>query len=129
MVYLSDVAARSLPISSLMALRFSLSKWHSRCFTGLEMGLIHRECSATSLMMPLMSEGFHANMSFSSRRKLTSMLSYLGGSLDPMRTVRPVACSGSKGTSFTSSDSLKVVLILFALGACSLMVQSTSDSL
>src|SRR6185503_8930936 len=31
-----------------------------RCFTGLELGQISRECSATSLGMPGMSEGLHA---------------------------------------------------------------------
>jgi hypothetical protein len=40
--------------------------------------LTHKECSTTSLGMPLMPEGFHANISFFTRRKPTSALSYLG---------------------------------------------------
>lgn len=48
---------------------FFLSKQHNHCFTGLDLGFTHRECSTTSLGVPLMSEGFHAKMSFSARTK------------------------------------------------------------
>lgn len=74
-----------------------------------------------------MSEAFHAKMSFS-WRKSTSMLSYLVESMDPMRIVYLLACSGSKGTSFMLSAGLKVVPVLLASDAYSLMVQSTSYS-
>lgn len=43
---------------------FSSSDLCSRCFTGLESGLTRKECSATSLGMPFILEGFQAKMSF-----------------------------------------------------------------
>lgn len=68
-------------------------------------------------------------MSFSSWRMSTSALSYLGESLDPMRTIHMLTCLGSKGTSFTSTTGLKVVFILFALGICLSIVRSSDGSL
>ena len=55
--------ANSFAISSPMALHFSSLKRRRRCFTGLEPGWIFKVCSATSLGMPGISEGFHAKMS------------------------------------------------------------------
>ena len=55
--------ANSFVISSPMALCFPSSKRCRHYFTGLEPGLIFKACSVTSLGMPGMSEGFHANMS------------------------------------------------------------------
>ena len=43
-----------------MALCFSSSKRHMRCFTGLEPRWIFKVCSVTFLGMPGISEGFHA---------------------------------------------------------------------
>ena len=73
-------AMRNFSISSLMALCFSSSKRRSLCFTSLEVDLMFRSCSVTSLGMPSMYEGFHAKMS-------TSALAYLAESDVPMRTV------------------------------------------
>jgi hypothetical protein len=70
-------------------------KRRSRCFTGLEPGLIHKACSVTSFRMPDMSEGFHAKMSFFVRRKSMSALSYLGDRVAPMHTTLSGALSGS----------------------------------
>jgi hypothetical protein len=53
-------AAKSLAIASPMANRFSSSKQHRHCLTGLEPGLIFKACSVTSLGMLGISEGFHA---------------------------------------------------------------------
>jgi len=63
-----------------MALRFSSSKRRSLYFTGLEVDLMFRSCSVTSLGMSSMYEGFHAKMS-------TSALDYLAESDVPMHTV------------------------------------------
>ena len=82
-------AAKSFAISSSMALHFSSSKQHRRCFTGLEPGLIFKACSVTSLGMPGMSEGLHTKMSLLAQSKLTSVLSYLEESVVPMCTTLP----------------------------------------
>jgi hypothetical protein len=44
-------------------------------------------CSATSLGIPFMSEGFHVNMSRFTLRKSMSVLSYLGSSGVPIQSV------------------------------------------
>jgi hypothetical protein len=46
-------------------------------------------CSTTSLEIPFMSEGFHANTSRFTLRKSTSVLSYLGSSTVPIQSLRP----------------------------------------
>src|SRR6185437_12064277 len=74
---LMNPAARNFCSSSPIARRLSSSKHRRRCFTGLELGQMSRECSATSLGMPDMSEGLHAKMSALARRKSTSTTSYL----------------------------------------------------
>ena len=89
----------SFVISSPMALRFPSSKRRRCYFTGLEPGLIFKACSATSLGMPGMSEGFHAKMSLLARRKLTSALSYSEESVVPMCTTSPLEPLGSMRTS------------------------------
>lgn len=129
MVYLSDESG----CEELVDLfpdgpAFFLSKQHNHCFTGLDLGFTHRECSTTSLGVPLMSEGFHAKMSFSARRKSTSTLSYLLESLYPMHTICPSTCLGSKGSYFVSSVGLKVVFVLFTSGAYLSILQSISKS-
>ena len=48
-----------------------------RCFTGLEPTWMSKACSKTSLGMPSMSEGLHANISAFARRKSMSTASYL----------------------------------------------------
>ena len=96
---LMNLATKSFVISSLIALRFSLSKRHRRCFTDLEPGLIFKACPTTSLRMPGMSESFHAKMSLLARRKSTSALSYLEESVVPMRTTLPLEPLGSIRTS------------------------------
>ena len=55
----------------------SSSKRRRRCFTAMELGRISRECSATSLGMPGMSEGRHAKISALAWRKSMSTTSYL----------------------------------------------------
>ena len=51
-------------------------------------------CSATSIGMPGMSEGFHAKMSLLVPRKSTSALSYLEESVVPMRTTLTLRVAG-----------------------------------
>jgi hypothetical protein len=65
-----------------------------------------------------MLEGLQAKMSFYVQRKSTSVLSYFGVRLKPMRTVHPSTHSGSKGISFTSFTGLKVAPVLFMSGGC-----------
>jgi hypothetical protein len=48
--------------------------------------LMFNLCSATSLGIPFMSEGFHSNTSRFTLRKLMSALSYLGSSAVPIRS-------------------------------------------
>src|SRR5688572_25512438 len=71
-------ATISLWISSPIALRFSSSNRRRDCLTGRASARISSECSATSLGMPGMSEGFHAKTSAFARRKSTSTASFLG---------------------------------------------------
>jgi hypothetical protein len=119
--------ARSLPISSPTALRFSSSNWRSRCFTDLDLGLTRKECSTTSLGMPFISELPSKNVFFACR-KSTSALSYFDERLDPMRTAHLLTRSRSRGIYFTSFDGFKVVPTLFASGACSSVVRSIFES-
>jgi hypothetical protein len=60
--------------------------------------------SATSVGIPFMSEGFHANTSRFTLSKSTSVLSYLGSSVIPIRSVRP---SSEMTASLTSLEGLK----------------------
>ena len=100
-------AADSFAISSPMALRFSSSKRRRCCFIGLETGWIFKVCSATSLGMPGISEGFHAKMSLLPRRKSTSALSYSEESVVLMRTILPSVLPGSMRTSLEPSAGSK----------------------
>ena len=101
-------AASSLWISSPMAQRFSSSNRRRRCFTGLEPARISKECSATSLGMPGMSEGLHANMSVFARRKSTSTTSYLGSRLELILNALPLEVPGSRKTSLVSTAGSKL---------------------
>ena len=58
-------------------------------------------CSATSLGMPGMSDGFQAKVSLLARRKSTSACSYLVGSWEPIRTVL-VGSASSTATALVS---------------------------
>jgi len=109
-------AANSFAISSPMALRFSSSKRRRRCFTSLESGWIFKACSATSLGMPGISEGFHAKMSLLSRRKSTSALSYSEESEVPIRTLLASELLGSTWTSLEPSAGLNDPVVVLALG-------------
>ena len=104
---LMNPTAKSFAISSPMVLRFPSSKRHRRCFTSLEPRRIFRACSATSLRMPSMSEGFHAKMSLLARRKPTSAPSYSEESVVPTRTVLTSVLPGSMRTSLEPSVGLK----------------------
>jgi hypothetical protein len=106
--------ARSLSISSPMALHFSSSKRCNHYFIQLDQEFIHKECSATSLRVPFMSKGFQAKMSCFVWRKSTCVLSYFGGRMELMCIVHPSVHSGSKGISFTLFSGLMVRPILFA---------------
>jgi hypothetical protein len=55
----------------------------------------------TSLGMPGMSKGLHANMSLFARRKSMSTASYLGSRAVPTRTVLLLELLGLRGTSLT----------------------------
>jgi hypothetical protein len=48
-------------------------KRHKHCFTCFDPGLTFNLCSATSLEIPFMSEGFHANTSRFGLRKLLTV--------------------------------------------------------
>jgi hypothetical protein len=100
-------AAKSLAISSSITLRFSSLNRHRRCFTGLESGLMFRECSMTSLGIHGKSEVFQAKVSWLARRKSASALSYLLVSAVPIRT-NLLGSSGSIYSAFVSSVDLKV---------------------
>ena len=80
-------AADSLANSSPMVLRLSSSKRRSRCWTGLDPGKMRSSCSATSLGMQGMSDGFQEKVSLLAQRKSTSAHSYLVGSRELIRTV------------------------------------------
>ena len=102
-------AAKSFCTSSPMALRFSSSNQRRRCFTGLEPAWMSKACSVTSLDMPGMSEGLHANISAFAWRKSTSMASYLLSRVVLTFNVRPLEQLGSIGTSLTISMGSKVL--------------------
>ena len=106
----------SFAISSPMALRFSSSKRRRRCFTGLEPGWIFKVCSATSLGMPGISEGFHAKISLLSWRKSTSTLFYLEESVVPMRTLLASEFLGSTRTSLVPLAGLNDPVVVLASG-------------
>ena len=100
-------ATNNLEIYSPITLRLSSLKRRRRCFTGLEPGVMFRACSATSLGMPGMSEGFHANMSIFARRKSTSALSYLGVRDVPTLATLALSLLGSSSTSLAFSTGSK----------------------
>jgi hypothetical protein len=60
-------------------------------------------CSATSLRIPFMSNGFHANTSRFALRKLMSALSYLGSSSIPIWSVRSSSETTASLTSLAGS--------------------------
>ena len=99
-------AANSLAISSPMALRLSSLKRRSHYWTGLDPGKMRSSCSATSLGMPGISNGFQAKVSLLARRKSMSACSYLAGSWEPIRTVL-VGSASSTTTVLVSSVETK----------------------
>jgi hypothetical protein len=99
--------AKSLTISSPMALRFSSLKRCKHSLTGLEPSLTFKVWWVTSLGMPDVSEGFHAKMSLLKRRKSTSALSYLGESVMPICTVLSPELSGSMRITLMASAGSK----------------------
>ena len=130
---LMNPTAKSFAISSSMALRFPSSKRRRRCFTGLEPHLIFKACSAMSLGMPDMSEGFHSKMSLFARRKSLGVLSYLEESVVPMRTTLSSKLLGSMRTSLTPSVGSKDPASRLESGASSavpsLMTVSSSEAI
>jgi hypothetical protein len=84
-------------------LHFSSLKRRRRCFTGFDPGLMFSLCSATSLGIPFMLEGFHANTSRFTLRKLMNALSYLGSSAVPIQSVRPSSEMTASLTSLVGS--------------------------
>ena len=95
-------------ISSPMAPHLSLSKQLKRCLAGFKPRMRRNACSVTSLGMPDMSKGFHVKTSRLARRKLASLLSYLVGSLVPIRTIL-VGSVGSISIALVSSIGWKVL--------------------
>jgi hypothetical protein len=78
-------------------------KRRRRCFTGFDPSLMFNLCSATSLGIPFMLEGFHANTSRFALRKSTSALSYLGSSAVLIRSVQPSLETTASLTSLAGS--------------------------
>jgi hypothetical protein len=60
---------------------------HRCCFLGVAFGCTFIACSINSLGTPSISAGFHANMSWLARRKLTSASYYLSPKPAPMTAV------------------------------------------
>ena len=100
-------AFNSLEISFAMAWHFSSPKRLIACLTSLELGIICRACSASSLGTPIMSDGCHAKMSRFSRRNSMSAFSYLGDKFVPMEVVL-AASPATSSTCFVSTIGLKV---------------------
>ena len=67
-----------------------------------------KECSATSLGMPFMSEGLHTNTSAFARRKSMSTASYMGSRLELILNALPSVASVSRKMSFVSSSDSKL---------------------
>ena len=105
---LMNPASKSLCTSSPIARRLSSSKCRKCCLTVLEFGRISRECSATSLGMPGMSEGLHAEMSALARRKSTSTTSYLLSSVALIFSTLPSGVFGLRGISLAPSAASKL---------------------
>jgi hypothetical protein len=89
--------------SSPIAFHVSSLKRRRRCFTGFDPSLMFNLCSTTSLGVPFMSEGFHANTSRFALRKSTSALSYLGSSTVPIWSVRTSSETSASLTSLAGS--------------------------
>jgi hypothetical protein len=67
-----------------------------------------KECSTTSLGMPVMSEVLHTNTSAFARRKSTSTASYLDSSWEPIRNIFLPEPLGSRGIVFVASAGSKL---------------------
>jgi hypothetical protein len=91
-----------------MTLCLFSSKRGRCCFTGLEMTWMSKECSTTSLSMPSMFEGLHANTSAFTWRKSTNTSSYLGSSSELIRNVFSLELLGSRGMVFVASAGSKL---------------------
>ena len=68
-----------------------------------------KACSVTSLGVPDMSEGLHANMSVFAQRKSTSTAPYLLPRVALTLSTRSFEHVGSTGTSLTASAGLNVL--------------------
>ena len=110
-------AARSRVTSSLIASFQSCAKRRSRCLTGFAFLSRSKECLASSLGTPGMSDGFHAKMSQFSWRKEVSTPSYAESRLAPIKAVlcgssslRTMVLVATAGVSCDSEvDSLAVI--------------------
>jgi hypothetical protein len=78
-------------------------KRRRHCFTDFNPSLMFNLCSATSLEIPFMSEGFHVNTSMFALRTSKSALYYLGSSDVPIRSVRPSSETTASLTSLAGS--------------------------
>ena len=94
-------AAKSRAISSPTILLFSSDSRRRGCLTGFASARTCSLCLAKSFGTPGMSFGDHAKMSRFSRRKSTSLPSYLVLRLAPMVTHR-LGFAGSSGTCLVS---------------------------
>jgi hypothetical protein len=109
-------AAKSLWTSSPMILRLSSSKRRRCCFIGLEPTRISKECSATSIGMPEISEGLHTNILALAQRKSTSTTSYLGSSSELTFNILSLKPLGSRGMALTISADSKLSVCRLGLG-------------
>jgi hypothetical protein len=116
--------ARSLAISSPMALYLSSSKRRRHCLTGLAPGKMLRLCLVTCLRIPSMSEGLHAKMSQFQSRKSVILHSCQSERPQPIRMVLLVS-SGLICTALVSSVGLKAPMDCFLVldsGATSVLI-------
>ena len=112
-------ALRSRLTSSQMAFLFGSKNRRIVCCTGLALGSTLRACSASSLGIPGMSDGSHANISQRSRRNSMSAPSYATVRSADILTVffGSVGCTCSFLASFVASNSSDLTFRLSA-GGC-----------
>jgi O-acetyl-ADP-ribose deacetylase (regulator of RNase III) len=108
-------AARSFIISTLMTSLRSFAKRHNFYLASLAVLLTSKECSASSMGTPGISDGVHANMSALSRRKLVSASSYLSPRLSPMTTVFS-GLGRPRQTLFVDGMASRVVSVRYCYG-------------
>ena len=109
MEYLLDESSRQQLMNLLPdGPMFLLVESAQALFHGFGAGWMSKECSATSLGIPGMSEGLNANMSAFARRKSTSTTSYLGSMLELILNALPSEVPGSRKTSLVPSAGSKL---------------------